>query len=536
MSNLIGQSLGRYHILEQIGEGGMATVYKAYDTHLEREVAVKVIRTERLTSDARTKNLKRFEREAKALAKLTHPNIVSITDYGEFNGRPYLVMPYIPGGTLKRLLGKPIPWKEAARFLIPLARALQFAHQQRIIHRDIKPSNILVTPSGEAMLTDFGIAKILLTTEDTSDLTGSGVGIGTPAYMSPEQSQGKEVDERADIYSLGVVFYEMVTGRRPYTADTPAAILLKQIMEPLPRPSAFVPNLPERVEKTLIKALAKNPENRFQDMGEFIRAMTYLLERPETSENTSPRTITLDAAYDTFGTVGVKGKTTSTVDQKTGQHGRTQTSTPTSHPTWTPWAVGSLGLCVVGLVTIAVITFVATNVKNQPVAPNSSQVPSFSTLPPTAFIQVIDPSPLPTDTSLPPTDFPTLAPTNLPTSTNTTTCNPKYSSRLRANQDAWICTISDRVFIRTDHSELALEHFLIYTGTKIFLVDGPVCVEDPTKDHWWWYVKVYPNTKYGCDINKPDCDKLEFTGITVDDVYGWAKEGWDGTDQYFICQ
>ncbi|MEW5941247.1 MAG: serine/threonine-protein kinase, partial [Chloroflexota bacterium] len=186
MPTLTGQSLGRYHILEQLGEGGMATVYKAYDTRLEADVAVKVIRTENLAPTLVEAALKRFEREAKALARLTHPNIVKVTDYGEHEGKPFLVMEYLPGGTLKARLGQPIPWQEAARILLPIARALDFAHRQNMIHRDVKPSNILVTSDGEPMLTDFGVAKIL-DLQGALTLTGTGMGIGTPEYMAPEQ-------------------------------------------------------------------------------------------------------------------------------------------------------------------------------------------------------------------------------------------------------------------------------------------------------------------------------------------------------------
>jgi len=274
MTNLIGQSIGRYHILEQLGEGGMAIVYKAYDTRLERDVAVKVIRTERLTIETMTKTLKRFEREAKSLAKLTHPNIVPITDYGEHDGKPYLVMPYLPGGTLKQQLGgKQIPWQDAIRLLLPVGRALHYAHQQGIVHRDVKPANILITQSGEPMLTDFGIAKILLDTEDTFELTGTGMGIGTPEYMSPEQFQGKNVDARTDVYALGVVLYEMVTGRKPYQADTPAAVLIKQATDPLPRPKSFASSLPDSVERVLLKALSKQADDRYQDMHQFAQAL-----------------------------------------------------------------------------------------------------------------------------------------------------------------------------------------------------------------------------------------------------------------------
>lgn len=271
MPNLIGQSLGRYHILEQLGEGGMATVYKAYDTRLETDVAVKVIRTENLTMATMERALKRFEREAKALARLTHPNIVKVTDYGEHEGKPYLVMEYLPGGTLKERLGQPMPWQEAVRMLIPIAEALDFAHSQNMIHRDVKPSNILLTQRGQPMLTDFGIAKIL-DLEETQDLTGTGMGIGTPEYMAPEQWTGK-TSTLSDQYALGVVLFEMVTGRKPYTADTPAAILLKQATDPLPRPSTFARDLPEKAEKLLIKVLARNPEDRYANMGEFAMAL-----------------------------------------------------------------------------------------------------------------------------------------------------------------------------------------------------------------------------------------------------------------------
>jgi alpha-glucoside transport system substrate-binding protein len=274
MENLIGKSLGRYHILEQLGEGGMAVVYKAYDTRLEREVAVKVIRTEKLTLETMDKSLKRFAREAKALARLTHPNIIPISDYGEEEGVPFLVMDYIPGGTLKEKLrgNLAMDWQEAIKLLMPIARALDYAHQQKIIHRDIKPSNILITASGEPMLTDFGIAKII-EIEETADLTGTSLGVGTPEYMAPEQVTAKIVDHRADIYALGVVFYEMVTGRKPFQADTPMAVLFKHASDPLPRPTQFVPKLPKEIEQVLLKVLAKDPANRYQSMTEFANAL-----------------------------------------------------------------------------------------------------------------------------------------------------------------------------------------------------------------------------------------------------------------------
>ena len=295
MSDLIGQSLGRYHILEQLGEGGMATVYKAYDTRLERDVAIKVIRRGAFPPDELERMLKRFEREAKSLAKLSHPNIVGVIDYGEHEGSPYLVMEYLPGGTLKQRLGKPIPWQAAVRLLSPVAQAVEYAHEHNIIHRDIKPSNILLTEKSQPMLTDFGIAKIL-ETDETATLTGPGVGVGTPEYMAPEQWTGQTTNQ-SDIYSLGIVMYELVTGRKPYVADTPAAILLMQATDPLPRPTQFVSDLPVSVEKILLKALAKRPEDRYASMGDFAIALESTLSgiaAPAKPQPVRPRERTQD--------------------------------------------------------------------------------------------------------------------------------------------------------------------------------------------------------------------------------------------------
>jgi eukaryotic-like serine/threonine-protein kinase len=281
MHDLIGQSLGRYHILEQLGEGGMATVFKAYDIRLERDVAVKVIRRGAFPPDQLERIIKRFEREAKALARLNHSNIVKVTDYGEHEGAPYLVMPYLPGGTLKKYIkghGQ-VPWQEAIKILLPIAEALHYAQSQNIIHRDVKPSNIILTEGGQPMLTDFGVAK-LFDLEETAELTGTGVGVGTPEYMAPEQFQGKNIDSRADVYSLGVVLFELLTGRKPYSADTPAAVIIKQATEPLPRPTQIVPDLPIRLEEVLFKALAKDINNRYASMDEFAIALEAVLQAP----------------------------------------------------------------------------------------------------------------------------------------------------------------------------------------------------------------------------------------------------------------
>jgi eukaryotic-like serine/threonine-protein kinase len=288
MPDLSGSSFGRYHILEQLGQGGMATVYKAFDTRLESDVAVKVIRTESLPQNAMIHALKRFEREAKALARLTHPNIVKVTDYGEYEGKPYLVLPYLPGGTLKQKMGRPIPWQEAVQLLIPIAEALDYAHSQGMIHRDVKPSNILLTEREQPLLTDFGIAKVL-DLEETLDLTGTSATVGTPEYMAPEQATAKTVDHRVDIYALGVVLYEMITGKKPYTADTPMAVLIMHARDPLPTPQKYVPNLPEGVERVLLKALAKQPEDRYQSMDQVTKALQQLLNPKKSLSGSASR-------------------------------------------------------------------------------------------------------------------------------------------------------------------------------------------------------------------------------------------------------
>ena len=270
-----GTDIGRYHILEQLGEGGMATVYKAYDTRLEREVALKLIRTDQFAPAQLERVLKRFEREAKALARLDHLHIVKVHDYGDHDGAPYLVMQYVPGGSLRARTGKPMPWQEAVQLLLPIAKALGYAHEQGMIHRDVKPSNILITRSGESMLSDFGIAKILEAGESET-LTGTGVGVGTPEYTAPEQWMN-QVTKQTDIYALGVVLYELVTGKKPYTADTPAAVLLKQSNDPLPHPRQFIPDLPGGVEKVLFKALAKTPKERYASMQEYAQALERIL-------------------------------------------------------------------------------------------------------------------------------------------------------------------------------------------------------------------------------------------------------------------
>ena len=271
MQDLIGKSIGRYKIISQLGVGGMAAVYHARDSVLERSVAIKVI----LADFQQTENfLKRFERESKALAQLSHPNIVKILDFGEFEGYPYLVMEYVPNGTLQdimRFQEGPINWKEACAMIARIARALANAHTHKLVHRDVKPSNILINDSGQPMLSDFGIVKIL-EGNDTTGLTATGLGIGTPHYMSPEQAQGNPLDGRSDIYSLGVVFFELVTGRKPFEADTPMEVALKHVNETPPHVRQLVRDLPPAIDQIIFKSMSKKPEERYPTMQAFAEA------------------------------------------------------------------------------------------------------------------------------------------------------------------------------------------------------------------------------------------------------------------------
>jgi len=275
MNDLIGTTIERYKILSELGHGGMAVVYRATDTMLDRNVAVKMILTETTNRDKTQKLLRRFNREAKTLAGLSHPNIVKVLDYGEHENMPYIVMEYISGGALRKILGRPIPYAEAAAMLAPIAHALQHAHRKKIVHRDVKPENILINDSNQPMLSDFGILKFV-DVEESQGLTGTGKIVGTPAYMSPEQIRGREVDGRADMYSLGIVFFEMVTGRKPFNANTPIELSMQHLHDPIPKAKQFIRDLPLEVDKVIAKSIAKDPEDRYPNMVAFAQALEKL--------------------------------------------------------------------------------------------------------------------------------------------------------------------------------------------------------------------------------------------------------------------
>lgn len=263
-----GEYVGSYKITEQLGHGGMATVWKAYHPPLDRYVAIKVLHPV-FVDDAAF--LDRFHKEAKIVARLVHPHIVPVYDFSEEGGMPYLVMRYVEGETLKTILRRGfLPLRRILEVLRPAGEALAYAHGQGVIHRDIKPSNIMETPEGEIFLTDFGLAKMM---EDVDAAFSQDVMVGTPQYISPEQAKGEELDRGTDIYSLGVVLFEMLSGRVPFEGDTVQAIIRGQIFSPPPRPSRFAPTVSESVERVVLKALAKERGDRYQSVEEMMVAL-----------------------------------------------------------------------------------------------------------------------------------------------------------------------------------------------------------------------------------------------------------------------
>jgi serine/threonine-protein kinase len=263
------QQVGAYRIIGQIGSGGMATVYKAYHEKLERHVAIKVMHTAFMQDPT---FLARFEREAKIIARLDHPNIVPVFDYAEVEKQPYLVMKYLEGRTLKQtLIKKALTLPDILAILTPIADALDYAHRMGVLHRDIKPSNIILDNNGMPYLTDFGMARIAQVGEST---ISADMMLGTPQYISPEQAMGRtDLDARTDLYSLGVVLYELIVGQVPFSGDTPYSVVHDHIYRALPLPSQINPEVPEQVEAVLVKALAKAPQERYQSAAELMNAL-----------------------------------------------------------------------------------------------------------------------------------------------------------------------------------------------------------------------------------------------------------------------
>jgi len=291
MEDLTGRRLGPYTITAALGAGGMAAVYKAHQPAVDRYVALKVL-PRPFANDAQF--VARLQREARIIAQLQHPHIVPVHDFGEADGYTYIVMPCIAGGTLSALLkGRPLPLVQICDLVSQIGAALDYAHARGVVHRDVKPSNILLDESGNCLLTDFGLARMV---EGSASLTNSGAILGTPAYMSPEQGLGQQLDGRSDIYSLGVILYEMATGRTPFSAETPMAVVVRHINDRLPPPSGLNPALGDPVERVIQRALAKRPRNRYATAGEFVGALQAALRSAAPSvppELVSPSAITV---------------------------------------------------------------------------------------------------------------------------------------------------------------------------------------------------------------------------------------------------
>lgn len=282
MQDLIGRNIGPYQILERLGRGGMASVYKAVQASLNRNVALKVLPPS-LAMDPTF--VERFRREATAAASLQHPNILPIYDFGQDGDTFYIAMMLVLGGTLRERIGR-LPLPLACRIASQIADALDYAHARGIIHRDVKPTNILMARDDWAMLADFGIARLV----EAQGLTSTGTGIGTPEYMSPEQALGRPVDGRSDIYALGVVLFEMVTGRQPFVGPDSFSIVRQHVETPLPKASSINPAVPAAIDAIIERATQKVPAQRYQTAG----AMKAALDRfvaggaPGTTEQTSP--------------------------------------------------------------------------------------------------------------------------------------------------------------------------------------------------------------------------------------------------------
>jgi serine/threonine-protein kinase len=256
---------GRYELLELIGKGGMSSVYKAHDRLLDRQIAVKILHPH-FTEDE--EYVERFRREARAVAQLSHPNIVTVIDRGEDEGRQYIVFEYVEGENLKQLLERtgPMPVRDALLLALQAARALAFAHGRGLIHRDVKPQNVLLNADGQAKMTDFGIARSV----DVQGVTITGTVLGTSEYIAPEQARGERVDAQTDVYSLGVVLYELLVGSVPYEGETFVTVALKHVNEPVPPVLERRPDVPPRVALAVERAMAKSRDERFSSMEELV--------------------------------------------------------------------------------------------------------------------------------------------------------------------------------------------------------------------------------------------------------------------------
>lgn len=356
MSFDIGSSVGAYTIEEKLGQGGMATVYKAYHPKLDRHVAIKVLHPAFKEDDS---FLRRFTREAQVVARLEHPNIVPVYDFAEHNGYPYLVMRYIDGDTLKDTLAKgSLSRKEITHIAQAIADGLDYAHKKGVLHRDIKPSNILLTKGGGVYIADFGLARITQAGESTMS---QDMIMGTPQYISPEQAKGvNEIDGRTDIYSFGIIVYEMATGQVPFQSDTGYSIIHSQIFDAPPMPSSINDKISPQLETVLLKVLSKEPEDRFATAGEFQIAFKQAVADVPSNISPAGAAVLPDATDRITNVVAteVLPANSAPEPEPTPVAPTAETLSPPKQKRSKKWifaAGGIIGLCLCGYLTLAII-------------------------------------------------------------------------------------------------------------------------------------------------------------------------------------
>ena len=374
MEDLTGKQFGPYRVVGPLGEGGMAAVYKAYQASMDRYVALKVL-PQYFARDPEF--VGRFAQEAKVLAKLQHLHILAVHDFGEADGYTFIVMPFVETGTLADLLGgEPLPLSHIQQIVSQVGGALGYAHLQGVVHRDVKPSNVLVDRQGNCLLTDFGIAKMV---EGTMAFTQTGGIIGTPAYMSPEQILGEKLDGRSDIYSLGVLLYEMAAGRPPFRAETPPAIFVKHLHDPLPPPHIYNPDIPDGVERVILKALCKDREDRFETMDEMVTALakgiagqlpTVLARDPDDGPE-------LPAARERLpGTELAQPPTKRRKEARKQKEARKPKERVERHmPRWGWWAIGGLALVALIVALVVLLGPDGTAEDDAPEIPGGTETP-----------------------------------------------------------------------------------------------------------------------------------------------------------------
>ena len=470
-----GQMLGNYRIINQVGQGGMATVYKAYQPSMDRHVAVKVLPSQLAESK---EFVARFQQEARTIARLEHPHILPVFDYGESDGTAYFVMRYLEAGTLKdrMVAGRPLPLDEIDRLFTQLTDALSYAHSHGVIHRDLKPANALVDSNGNLFLTDFGIAKLL---ESASPrLTQTDAIMGTPAYISPEQAQAQTVDQRSDIYSLGIILYEMVTGRVPFTADTPLAIILKHISDPMPLPSLLKPDIPTGIERVILKALAKEPEDRFATAAEFLSAWKRALNENDSVPRVA-KTISVPAS---------SPPALRPVTQAAPKSGRSA-----------GWVAGCLvGLCLLVAVGGGVI-FLASNWQSLPfVATDIPPATITANIPPPTVTADI---PLPTETTIPSIVPDILLDDDFSAGSNWGTLTDSDTSIEYLNDALNMIVYTKNYFVWTtpddvDYKNVHLEVTVIINDTDPNTAFGMLCNQQASADDTYYYFAITPSAQY----------------------------------------